>query len=947
MRNISANALAFLSQQQGIEPLNIVEISWTDSTTIFYCDSPIYDLGIQGKILDLANLENVVNISGSSNSESVNIVLDDSDGSIKEIYNYNDIHKRRVRIYQWFEGLNFADKFIIFVGEISSPIVWKEGDRTLSFEIISKLEDMEIGFSPEEGNFDNIPDDMVGQAWPLPFGTVLGVKCLQIDPIPTGIVLDSNGVPDPGLVKTITDLGKKIIELMQLAQNMFQLAVEAYTLSHYDENGAYQLERINEQYESQGDQYVDQGNQYLVDLATARIDLSNAIMELNYQKKYGKKAVRTNGGECFPQNQQMNATIGGVKHTGSFNGSDFNVDSTTHPTEEGKAQEVFKHATTSSVTTGGQDIIEKVGFVWIPAGEVFKMTSPLPVRYVVSMIPATVLNVWARKNVDDTRVFTQVPQEYYSVSLQAYGTMVATIITFSQPLSQRDKGWDDEIHVDVQSSVGPNTVDIIEWIIINYSTLAIDATSFNYVRMRLANFTSNFCLKERKNVVQLLNEIAYQARCAIWMNNGVFFLRFLVDEPVPVDTITKDDIIVNTLEIHHTGTEDIVTKLIASYKTTDTQEKDYKIILRNNIYKYGTHQSETNWYIYNVPDSVDLAATFWLIRKSNTWKLLHFRTPLHKLRLETFDAVTIDFSGDEACTGPVTGIINSVQFNSQELELEFEVWIPVRLGEMTKYLFAWPVDSTVNVYPAEIQIQGPSDSAEGDLKPLNAACLIGPRFKINRRKHTRGHPNPGQGEGGTIVVRPDIQGLDNTVQPFFDRTTRDFRTNTPIVEVLRPGAYPAKIVSGDGPKYKVAVYLKGLDNPITNTFATNVDHKEKLTTGTWITVIVVSWQEASTVSGSNTSIPKQKAANYFLPSTSKPGAYAGQVLSGTGQTYQVGLYKNGYPGDVTDTVTCKQLQIDINDKIPAGSMCIVVEGSKTQGGTVTKEYYMQLPVWME
>ncbi len=42
---------------------------------------------------------------------------------------------------------------LIFRGKISSPVVWSEGDRTVSFNIISQIEDAEIGFSPEEGQF--------------------------------------------------------------------------------------------------------------------------------------------------------------------------------------------------------------------------------------------------------------------------------------------------------------------------------------------------------------------------------------------------------------------------------------------------------------------------------------------------------------------------------------------------------------------------------------------------------------------------------------------------------------------------------------------------------------------------------------------------------------------------------------------------------------------------
>ena len=157
MRKISPAALTQVTTNLGGEPLVVVAIYWNgkNSTPSYYCDrGAFFDLPqLQGKILKLANLDDVVNISNASNSQSVSITLDDTDNSIKNIYDHTDIHKKKVAIYQWFTQINFNEKFLIFEGLINSPIVWSEKDRTLSFDIVSKLEDAEIGFSPEEGDF--------------------------------------------------------------------------------------------------------------------------------------------------------------------------------------------------------------------------------------------------------------------------------------------------------------------------------------------------------------------------------------------------------------------------------------------------------------------------------------------------------------------------------------------------------------------------------------------------------------------------------------------------------------------------------------------------------------------------------------------------------------------------------------------------------------------------
>ncbi len=103
--------------------------------------------------------------------QEVSIILNDTDGSIKAIMDSTDIHKRPVVLYQYFAGIALSDKFIVFEGVITSPIQWSEGDRTVKFNAVSRLEAMEIGFSADQGQFPFIPQAMVGQAWPIIFGT--------------------------------------------------------------------------------------------------------------------------------------------------------------------------------------------------------------------------------------------------------------------------------------------------------------------------------------------------------------------------------------------------------------------------------------------------------------------------------------------------------------------------------------------------------------------------------------------------------------------------------------------------------------------------------------------------------------------------------------------------------------------------------------------------------
>ena len=121
-----------------------------------------------------------------------------------------------------------------------------------------------------------------------------------------------------------------------------------------------------------------------------------------------------------------------------------------------------------------------------------------------------------------------------------------------------------------------------------------------------------------------------------------------------------------------------------------TDDRAFSVTLRHNLKKYGTHERSFDFYIYNQPDIIYKCATFWLIRKSNTWKRIQFRTPLHKLNLETFDAVTLDFDQPYVANGPVTAIIESARYNSVDNCIDFVCLTPVVAGTLVKYPFFWP-----------------------------------------------------------------------------------------------------------------------------------------------------------------------------------------------------------------------------------------------------------------
>jgi hypothetical protein len=325
MRNISAPSLAKLTTNLGTEPIFIIEIQWVDNgPRVSYADRDVA-AGINGKILQVSGLDAVVQVSGGSQSEQISITLDDTNGSIKAIMDSADIHKRPCWVYQWFDGIDVADKFLIFKGVLNSPIVWDEGARTISFDVISKIEDVEVGFSIEEGDFIDPPEELIGRPWPLCFGTVINVPALKASSIHRGILATGTGIRDFTLARRL-----RLAEAIICPQNFAGYRARS-TGNTY---GSIIIEPVY---------LTDQG---CVKSKCEAIELLK--LQQTEQAAYEYSPVRIFGGEKFPQNTTITLNIGGGKFTGSFSGDIFTITARMHPDNDG-AGNVIKNETQNTI----------------------------------------------------------------------------------------------------------------------------------------------------------------------------------------------------------------------------------------------------------------------------------------------------------------------------------------------------------------------------------------------------------------------------------------------------------------------------------------------------------------------------------------------------------------------------------------------------------------------
>ena len=340
----------------------------------------------------------------------------------------------------------------------------------------------------------------------------------------------------------------------------------------------------------------------------------------------------------------------------------------------------------------GQIRGSRAGFAWIESGSPVRIAYSNPVEFVLSIIPCELLRLAAYRTYAGQRHLATIPPKWYTVEDRDYGDgLVATIIQLVRPLDMLiNTGFEGQLYATVRSSVGPNVVDVIQYLVEKYLPDTVcDVTTFAEARAATDDWPVNFALLDRFNIIQLLSSICYQACLGIWFSEGVVYLRYLPNMPAEAVDLTDDSIDAKTLSVGYTPTEEVVTKIVGTYRPSYDLPQPYRLAGRYNISKYGTVEQSTDYFIYNDRDSVAHSITFWLLRKANTWKYLEFTTSLDTLVLETMDAVRVTLRNNFAAHGAVTGIVEKTEYDSETFTLSYRVWLPVRAGEMTTYKFAY------------------------------------------------------------------------------------------------------------------------------------------------------------------------------------------------------------------------------------------------------------------
>ena len=179
MRTLTVNTASAMSDM-GVEPSIRISVAWSKLTYRNY-SSREDDSGRRPSVLSFSPVNQTAKSDNVGVFSQVNFTLDDYDGTIKDAFDIGNLDGANVFVHYHFHDKTGTDGLRVFTGEITGPISWDEGTRTLKATAQTKIFSNRIGFATEDGQFDVNNDVAVGKVWPTVFGKAAHVPAVLVE----------------------------------------------------------------------------------------------------------------------------------------------------------------------------------------------------------------------------------------------------------------------------------------------------------------------------------------------------------------------------------------------------------------------------------------------------------------------------------------------------------------------------------------------------------------------------------------------------------------------------------------------------------------------------------------------------------------------------------------------------------------------------------------------
>lgn len=724
-RSMTGAALTQSLVKTAQEPIIVAKIEW-DSGTKYYCDKT-YTFGVHAcspTILSFGSCKSSAPQSSIGSITTMELTLDDTDGTLKAITNTDWVEGTHVKIFHQFPGLADEDAVVLIDGKVVSDIVWHEGERTLTITIESDTTSKQFGFAAVSGDWPNLHEEAVGKPWPFCFGSPRMVPALRIyRPTRTvlaeridatnGSYLVKDGYKFPQEVEVTIDIGGIYFtgifsgNIFTPVTNGINVTIyEDLTVADREDEGGYVDPTIAWIEDSNGDPVPMVGRFIMAhhNFGSGDKELYNLCVDQQGKKCDFAVPMRTwmpeDGGEIALTASDSIEEVRGWPHDSWIN-------------EFAVAIEHKVKADGGVVDTTHYYPIESIdpdGWKRDAGTRVLEITNHGDLYVCNADSSSAIHEVWGMRKVSryswshiigegieikEGLTVCKIPYTYYtkrlahdlggSVILDGDGNeLTPTTLEFTTALEDYvGEGWTGEIFTSVTSTIcsnSQNTANVIKHILEYWTNLTVDASSFASVANDINTFRSDFCFRELEDALTLCNRMAWEARCGLYVSNRIVYIKYLSEEPSATFVASEGNTAFKSLSASFMPIEDLKTCIKAQCNYTYFPEDSKELFkYKNNEGIYGLMQMEHDFLIYTNPDCMKVSAAFWGYRYSNSWRILNTSHFLSALILEPRDCVKYNL--EEYTNISLKGIITDLVHDTTEHSIILSTLLASKTGD--------------------------------------------------------------------------------------------------------------------------------------------------------------------------------------------------------------------------------------------------------------------------
>ncbi|MCK9463143.1 MAG: hypothetical protein M0R80_26265 [Proteobacteria bacterium] len=689
MRSLSAS----VTTQYATEPIIVLKVDWDVSNIAYYGERTI-SWGLEsvvGNILSISNLSNVNKENNQGDVSNISVTLNDTTGDLKTLSDSIILEGTVCTVYQCYATAEDIDESnVLMKGKLSGDIIWSEGERTLSFSIESSQLDGEIGFAPSETDIPGISKDTIGKMWPLCFGKPLRVPAVRLRKTTKGeLQTNVTYASTTMIVEGGSDFPQDTTITIYINGIKCTGSFTGNTFTFSSKNDDYFGAPINCIAREVGDYQYNPSVLWIDDATKDLVGKFVLVNDGTYD--YVNYCTKQVGDRChFATPFRRINTV-----TTVLIDEDSDIEEVAGAPRTSWSQGYYRPMIYSVDLLGNvidissYSLIGKDAWSRIIGCSVLYNSGYSDVFVVNGMDSTDILEVLAYRDepfLDDCeksdRKLMPIPSSWYTINLSTtIEGNSCTTITFNKvdiadfTVFLDDKlealGFESDLYVSVVSSVGQNVADIIQYLIETYTDYSVDAASFLVVHNLVPDYPCNFALFDKKSAIETCSEIAWQARCAMYLRNGIVFLKYLSVTPSSDLTLNNDNIILKSISLGFTTIEELVTYFTANWKSDytghDETIREYVYKDQTSIDRFGEKKQEYDFFIYNIESLVKISSDFWGYRYGHIWRKLTCKCILSALKLEVYDTITFDIAG--ILTNDLLGDVLSAGLSLPEVNL--------------------------------------------------------------------------------------------------------------------------------------------------------------------------------------------------------------------------------------------------------------------------------------